>query len=43
MVSHNETTERMPWCPSCEAFSVPLDDGSCGECGTEIELREGPV
>ena len=31
--------DRIPWCPECEAFAVPTDDGTCGKCGTEVVLR----
>lgn len=36
-------TERLPWCDTCNCFAVPTDDGECGECGSAIRLREGPV
>jgi len=32
---------KVPWCPECEAYAVPTDDGTCGECGTEVVLRNG--
>lgn len=34
-------TERLPWCPNCEAFAVPSDDGECGDCGTDVVYKEG--
>lgn len=34
-------TERLPWCEDCSAIAVPTDGGTCGECGSEVVLREG--
>jgi len=27
--------DQIPWCPDCEAWSVPVD-GECGVCETAI-------
>ncbi|ELZ08512.1 hypothetical protein C479_14273 [Halovivax asiaticus JCM 14624] len=35
-----EDAETVPWCPSCEAFAVPVADGTCGECGSTVEFKE---
>ena len=35
------TTERLPWCDTCEAFSVPREGGTCGDCGSTVVFREG--
>jgi len=37
----SERTEIMPWCPNCEAISVPTPRGNCGECGHDIKYKEG--
>jgi hypothetical protein len=34
------TGERLPWCPTCEAFAIPDENGAC-VCGTEVRYREG--
>lgn len=34
-------TEYVPWCDECETISVPLEDGSCGVCGSDTRLLEG--
>ena len=36
---HVEPTEKLPWCPECEAFSVPVE-GVCGDCETPVEYLE---
>lgn len=38
-----ESTEKLPWCPDCDVFAVPDDDGDCGECGTAVVYREVEV
>ena len=38
-----ESTEKLPWCPECEAFAVPDEDGVCGDCEAAIEYREVPA
>lgn len=39
--SEADETEIVPWCPDCDAFSIPTPRGNCGECGTTVEYREG--
>ncbi len=34
-----QAAETVPWCPDCEAYAVPTDDGACGTCGTEVVCR----
>ncbi len=34
-----QDAETVPWCPDCEAYAVPTDDGACGTCGTEVVCR----
>lgn len=29
-------TEKLPWCESCAAYSVPVDDGTCDVCGATV-------
>lgn len=33
--------ETLPWCPDCECFAVPDDDGECGDCGSSVVYRGG--
>jgi len=40
-VSSTES-QTLPWCPDCEAFAVPNDDGACGVCGTRVVYRSDP-
>lgn len=31
----------LPWCPSCECFAVPTDEGNCGDCGSSVVITDG--
>lgn len=31
-----------PWCHECDGYSVPKDDGTCGECGSEVKMIDEP-
>lgn len=31
----------LPWCPSCECFAVPTDEGNCGDCGSSVIITDG--
>ncbi len=33
-------SETLPWCESCEAYSVPVENGECGECGATVQYVE---
>lgn len=40
---HHEETERHPWCFDCDCYSVPNENGECGNCGSEVKiLTENP-
>jgi hypothetical protein len=30
--------DRLPWCPECEGFNVPVE-GECSACGAAIEWK----
>jgi len=34
------TNNKLPWCSTCKCYSVPENNGKCGNCGTEITYKD---